>query len=259
MVDLEIQGLCLSFGGLMALKEVDLAVQENEIRGIIGPNGAGKTTLLNVIARIYPPDQGKIYFRGKDLLAIKPHDVIREGISRIFQNSELFYRMTVLENVLLGFHTRIDSSLMAAALNLRRNAKEEKRAEERALETLRFVGMENLKDRKASELSGGQKRLVELARGLVSKPRLILLDEPAAGLSPENVGALVSVIKRLQYEMKMTVILVEHVIKLVMGISDQVTVLNDGEVIAEGSADGVRENPEVIEAYLGAKKNVVAT
>jgi branched-chain amino acid transport system ATP-binding protein len=159
--------------------------------------------------------------------------------------------MTVLENVLVGLHTQIDSGFVSAGLRFRKNATEEKRARERALEALHYVGMEAFKDRIASDLSFGQRRLVELARALISRPTLLLLDEAAAGLSPQNVAALVSIIKRLRTEMGVTILLVEHVIQLVMGISDRITVLNDGEIIAEGSAKEVKENPRVLEAYLG--------
>jgi branched-chain amino acid transport system ATP-binding protein len=254
MAYLEVQDVSVTFGGLQALKEIHLEVEEHEIRGIIGPNGAGKSTLFNVISRIYSPDSGKILFRGMDLLRLEPHEVIRAGISRTFQNVELFYRMTVINNVLVGLHTQIENGFVSAGLRLRRSVGNEKRAKERALESLQFVGMDGFKDRLASDLSFGQRRLVELARTLVSQPTLLLLDEPAAGLSPQNLGALVNVIKRLRNEMKMTILLVEHVIKLVMGICDRITVLNDGEVIADGSAENIKEDSRVLEAYLGGEK-----
>ncbi len=258
MALLEINDLYHSFGGLMALKDVNLVIEENEIRGIIGSNGAGKTTLFNMITRIYKPDRGRIDYMGKNLLAMKPHQLIEEGISRTFQNVELYYRMTVLENILVGLHTRIDSSFLSAAFRVPKSRREEKLAHERAIEALHFVGMDAFRDRIAFDLSFGQRRLVELARALVSKPTLLLLDEPAAGLSPQNVSALVNIIKKLRDELKITIILVEHVIKLVMGISDLVTVLNYGEVIAEGSAEEVKGDHRVHEAYLGSGGRIAA-
>jgi branched-chain amino acid transport system ATP-binding protein len=246
-----IHDLSLSFGGLKALKQVNLEVKQNEIRGIIGPNGAGKSTLFNVITRIYSPDTGSMSFQGKDLLALKPHEVIEQGIGRTFQNTELFYRMSVMDNLLVGLHSQIRSNFFQTALRLRKGKQAEKQAEEKARQMLSLVGMEGFEERLTSDLSGGQRKLVELARALVSGPTLLLLDEPAAGLSPQNVGALVSVIRKLRNELNITILLVEHVIKLVMGISDRVTVLNDGEVIAEGGAEEVQKHPKVLEAYLG--------
>ena len=250
MALLEVDGLCRSFGGLRAVNQVSFTVPAGAIKAVIGPNGAGKTTLFNLIAGSLPADSGAITFDGQSIYGAPSHRIANHGIARTFQTVKIFRQMSVIENVLVGCHPRSRGGLTACMLRLPFTRREETRVRDRAHALLEMLGIAELADEDASMLAFGQQRAVELARALALEPRLLLLDEPAAGLNIRETARLGKTIRSIR-DLGITVLIVEHDMSLIMDISDEITVLNFGSKIAEGPPQQVRRDPEVIRVYLG--------
>jgi branched-chain amino acid transport system ATP-binding protein len=247
---LQVSGLCKSFGGLRAVDDVGFEVAAGAIKAVIGPNGAGKTTLFNLIFGSSLPDRGSVTFAGAPLPSGRPHRSVALGLGRTFQQIRLFPRMTALENVMVGAHTRGAAGFLRSLAPLPRTWREERFLRDQALAALDFLGLGALADHEATQLAYGEQRAVELARALASKPKLLLLDEPAAGLNMRETVELGKLIRRIR-DSGVTVLLVEHDMGLVMGISDAIVVLSQGQKIAEGEPMAIQKNPEVVRAYLG--------
>lgn len=251
MALLEVMNLGIAFGGLQAVAQLDLNIEKGHLYGLIGPNGAGKTTVFNMLTGVYRPTEGDIILDGKNITGKSPEKICRSGIARTFQNIRLFSNMTVLDNVKVALHNQVRYSMFDGILRLPRYFSREKVMNQKAMELLKIFDLDGSADLPASSLPYGKQRKLEIARALATNPKLLLLDEPAAGMNPNETAELMETVRFVKDQFKIAILLIEHDMSFVMGICEQITVLDYGRVIASGSGDEVRNNPKVIAAYLG--------
>ncbi|HHY78106.1 MAG TPA: ABC transporter ATP-binding protein [Clostridiales bacterium] len=252
---LRTENVTMQFGGLTAVKDFNLTLNKGEIVALIGPNGAGKTTAFNIITGVYKPTTGKIYYKGKDITNMGPHNITKLGIARTFQNIRLFKNLSVLDNVLIANHLHVKSNLFEALLRVPKYKNEDRKMLKKSLDLLEMVGLIDVKDEKSSSLPYGMQRRLEIARALATEPEVLLLDEPAAGMNPKETEDLTKFIKQIRDDFDLTIFMIEHHMQVVMGISERIYVLDYGITIAHGSPNEIQSNQRVIEAYLGVDDN----
>ena len=251
MAMLEVTSLGISFGGLRAVDELSMKIEKGGLVGLIGPNGAGKTTAFNMLTGVYRPTDGGIRLDGQNLIGKKPHEICKMGVARTFQNIRLFSELSVLDNVKTGLHNQITYSFAESMFHLGSYRKKEKQMDEKAMELLSVFGLESVADYRAANLPYGKQRKLEIARALATEPKLLLLDEPAAGMNPNETAELMDIIRFIRDKFDMTILLIEHDMKFVSGLCDELTVLNFGTVLAQGDPQTALSDPEVIKAYIG--------